>query len=77
MSKLNYWTIIGDKAFGNVYEDERFNDGDFIITSKIKSMDLRKRTITTANTTYELLEAYDGSRSNTDVAKPEENYEYL
>ena len=77
MSKLNYWTIIGDKAIGNVYEDERFNDGDFIITSKIKSMDFRKRTITTVNTTYSLLEPFEGSRENSDVAKPEENYEYL
>jgi hypothetical protein len=34
--KLNYWTIIGDKLFGSIYNHPSIIDGSFIISSKIK-----------------------------------------
>ena len=39
---------------GQVFDDERFRDGDLVRTSQVKSIDTERRTAVTRNTTYEL-----------------------
>lgn len=59
--RLEQWTIVAHHsgvwvAGGYIFDDKkgRFKDGTFIHTSAIKSIDYKKRTITTLNSIYEL-----------------------
>ena len=59
-SDLSVETFVknSDKSFravGYVYNDERFDDGEVIHTSRIESIDFVNRTLKTMNTLYNLV----------------------
>jgi hypothetical protein len=59
MPRLENWIINYDETIlANIYNDERFDDGTLITTSKIQSIDRENNVATTENTTYELGQEY-------------------
>lgn len=39
---------------GHIYNDKRFNDGDFVQTSHVVKIDIENKTVQTKNTLYRL-----------------------
>lgn len=61
MYKLTNWYIVGERAYGNVFNNPSFPDGTFIRTSDIKESD--GLTIKTqSGSIYELCESYVASK---------------
>jgi hypothetical protein len=58
-SKLEGWSVWGDRVVGNVHGDNRFADGTFIQTSAIVELDRENKILKTKNSTYELGEEHD------------------
>jgi hypothetical protein len=56
MYKLENWFIIGNKAYGNVYGNPAFEDGELVRTSDIISSE--DGVVTTKNSTYVLGDSY-------------------
>lgn len=68
MPRLENWCIVVDPNFtpytapelikkrlsGNIHNDNRFNDGEYVTTSSIQDIDLVNKFARTKNTTYEL-----------------------
>ena len=50
--RLENWYIVGNAAFGNVYGNPLFDDGEFVRTSAVKSVE--GDTLTTRNSIYKL-----------------------
>jgi hypothetical protein len=67
MPKLENWCIVLDgvspytapelmklRMSGNIHNDNRFVDGEYVTTSSLQEIDLNKKIARTRNTTYEL-----------------------
>ena len=55
LPRLELWRLTSfDTLVGVVYHHPRFQDGDRIHTSAVKTLDFEKRRARTRNTTYEL-----------------------
>ena len=56
MPRLENWTVAdfdgGRVLRGDIYNDGRFEDGTYIITSQILNLDVRKMTARTLNSLY-------------------------
>lgn len=58
MSRLENWTLMGNGSLhGQVFDDHRWPDTTWIVTSTVRSLDLVAKKAVTRNSTYELGEA--------------------
>lgn len=69
--RLEDWTLLGNGSLhGKVYGNPRFEDGEYIITSLVQSLDLEGKKAQTRNTEYELGEP--ATHTDTYYAKEQE-----
>ena len=56
MVKLENWYIVKElnKVIGNVYGHDEIDDGEEIITSEIRFVDINQQYVTTNNSVYDL-----------------------
>ena len=54
-ARLEDWTLLGSGSLhGKVYGNPRFEDGEYILTSQVQTLDLEGKKARTVNTEYEL-----------------------
>ena len=60
MPKLEDWAMDDLRAYGKVYNDDRFKDGTSVVTSIVKEVDFQTKKLYTHNTMYDLGEPTEG-----------------
>lgn len=60
MPKLEDWAMDDLRAYGKVYNDDRFKDGTNVTTSIVKEVDFQTKKLYTMNTMYDLGEPTEG-----------------
>lgn len=64
MPRLENWAMDDLRAFGEIYDDDRFKDGANVATSIVREVDYQTKKLYTTNTMYDLGEPTDGYRKH-------------